>query len=195
MAKSDWLGEARIAMVTPGKHRVRVRAIGHAPIEIELLFSGDTIGPVFFLQPAAQSLDTVRVEGDRPAEMSGSYAAAFEARRRAGIGRFLTRQELERGHNLDFDLVARAHFPGVSSVRSPDGELRLVASSGGADGGAAGCVVRVYLDDMKLPDNDLTMVRTWDLGGAEFYSGASQPPQYKTGADAACPLLLLWSKR
>jgi hypothetical protein len=78
-------------------------------------------------------------------------------------------------------------------------------SSGGADDEGGGntlssscvstrpCFVQVYLDDINLGEADDGLIRTWDLSGAEYYTGASMPARYRTSG-SACGVLLLWSK-
>ena len=72
----------------------------------------------------------------------------------------------------------------------------------GAGGGATAsgscydtrpCFVQVYLDEMKLGEADDDLIRTWDLAGAEYYTGASMPARYRTSG-SACGVLLLWSR-
>jgi carboxypeptidase-like protein len=55
------------------------------------------------------------------------------------------------------------------------------------------CFVQVYLDGINLGEADDALVRTWDLSGAEYYTGASMPARYRTSG-SACGVLLLWSK-
>jgi len=42
-------------------------------------------------------------------------------------------------------------------------------------------------------DVDLDFIRTWDLGGVEFYSGASVSMRYRISG-SGCGVLLLWSR-
>jgi hypothetical protein len=53
--------------------------------------------------------------------------------------------------------------------------------------------VQVFLDDVKLDEEIDTLIRTWDLSGAEYYTGASMPARYRMSG-SACGVLLLWSK-
>jgi hypothetical protein len=55
------------------------------------------------------------------------------------------------------------------------------------------CLVQVFLDDIPLMPEDDWMVRTWDLSGVEYYTGASMPARYRVSG-SACGVLLLWSK-
>ncbi|HUQ83339.1 MAG TPA: carboxypeptidase regulatory-like domain-containing protein [Gemmatimonadaceae bacterium] len=54
------------------------------------------------------------------------------------------------------------------------------------------CLLQVYLDDIDLGETDAGLVRTWDLSGAEYYSGNTVPARYRRGS--ACGVMLLWSK-
>jgi hypothetical protein len=81
---------------------------------------------------------------------------------------------------------------------------------GGRGGGSAGattfgtfgtctaettCPIVVYLDDMRLgqEDVDLDFVRTWELAGVEYYTASSVPVRYRVSG-AACGVMLLWSR-
>lgn len=225
LAHTDWLGEVRIGDIPAGRHRVRVRKLGYAAADVELLFRGDSIGPVFMLEPASTLLDTVRVTAARvPAGLQ-----PFESRRRMGIGRFLTDSQLVKEWDRPFALVAMTHFPGLELLRGADGREQLVSTrsscggqssqhgppppqlggggirssfgDGGSAGGAvmigscknAGCPVKLFLDDVDLGEEDFDIVRTWDLAGVEYYTGASMPARYRVPG-SACGVLLLWSR-
>ena len=54
------------------------------------------------------------------------------------------------------------------------------------------CFVQVYLDGLKL-NSDIELIRTQDLYGVEYYTGASVPVQYRISG-AACGVLLAWSR-
>jgi len=45
LARTDWMGEARIGGVPFGPTRIEVRKLGYAPPDITLPISGDSIGP------------------------------------------------------------------------------------------------------------------------------------------------------
>src|SRR5262245_3546761 len=50
IARTNWMGEASIADIPLGKHRVRVRRLGYAAADIDLLFERDTVGATFVLE-------------------------------------------------------------------------------------------------------------------------------------------------
>ena len=55
------------------------------------------------------------------------------------------------------------------------------------------CLVQVFLDDINLGETDAGLVRTWDLSGAEYYTGNTVPARYRKSG-SACGVVLLWSK-
>lgn len=86
--------------------------------------------------------------------------------------------------------MLETHFPGVRTVRMTDGTERAAVSELGSCN-----MVRVFLDDLRVPDDDLASITLSELAGIEYYTAASQPVQYKLGRHASCPLLILWSRR
>ena len=87
-ARTDWSGEVRIPNVAAGQHKFEIRRAGYAPLDVDLMVQGDSIGPVFRLAKAATpagspALAPVKVAGDP----STSYLADFERRRAQGRGR------------------------------------------------------------------------------------------------------------
>jgi hypothetical protein len=94
LAVTDWMGEARFPNVPRGEHRVRVRKLGYAPSEITVRVTGDSVGPMFFLEPTTPRLDTVRVIARRGPPLPFGAPEAFGVRRQMGIGRFLTDVDL-----------------------------------------------------------------------------------------------------
>lgn len=73
----------------------------------------------------------------------------------------------------------------------------VVASIGGMVGSCNGamCPLVIYIDGVHIPQegNGLDLVRTWDLGGVEYYSGSSIPARYRENG-SACGVLLAWSR-
>ena len=229
LVRTDSLGQARIAGVPLGAHRVRVRRLGFAPSDVTLKFEHDTTDAVFRLERSATQLGAVDVTADA----TPTSLRDFEVRRKQGVGRFLAEAELSREQNREFVDVATARFPGLTVKTDESGRPHIVStrsncgsapSSGGdrsrgngkildtgrrpagsgssSDDGATAsgscysvrpCLVKVYLDDMNLGEADDGLIRTWDLAGVEYYTGASMPARYRTSG-SACGVLLLWSR-
>ena len=120
------------------------------------------------------------------------------------------------GLTMVTDAAGRPH---VASTRSPcgaasgsargqgtdriDGRVRGAQSTGdgpsvenrisGSCVSTRPCLLRVFLDDMPLTEEDDWIVRTWDLSGVEYYTGAGMPARYRVSG-SACGVLLMWSK-
>lgn len=78
---------------------------------------------------------------------------------------------------------------GARSNDSPSVENRI----SGSCVSTRPCLLRVFLDDKPLTEEDDWIVRTWDLSGVEYYTGASMPARYRVSG-SACGVLLMWSK-
>ena len=117
---------------------------------------------------------------------------AFEERRKAGFGRFVTEAELRKADNRTMTNVIRTM--GVSVGCTSRFPVRCFATS--SRGGGIGCPLDVYLDGIMVnkDDRDLERMRADQFGGIEAYVGAATiPPLYnKTGS--ACGVLLLWTR-
>jgi hypothetical protein len=190
LARANALGEATMDQVPRGAQRVRVRKIGYAPAEVDVAIVGDTSGAVFRLQRSVVQLGTVHVE----AEWTPPKMKEVEARRRQGIGRFLTDEQLDKDRDRDFQLALTTRIPGLKTVIDNTGRRVLASTRDNLGmGGIAPCYVTVYLDDMAIEREDADLIRTWDLAAVEFYSSTQVPARYRTKA-YGCGVLLLWSK-
>jgi hypothetical protein len=194
-ARTDWIGEARIAGVKAGQTRIEVRKLGYAPADITLLVKGDSIGPVFMLTRSTSVLDTVRVFG----QLVPARLQEFETRRHMGIGRFLTDSVLEKEGNRSLAIALSMRFPGIHAVQDPDipSHYRLVsmrANTAGRrpNGWHLDCAVDVYLDGF-LYNDDIDAISPTEIAGIEFYTMTSVPPQYRRGT-GSCQVMLIWSK-
>ena len=209
--RANWLGEVVLDSVPRGRQRVRVRVFGYAPADVPIVFSGDTVGVSFVLQPLARMLDTLRVTAARvPRRLQ-----EFDWRRRIGVGRYLTDRQLDSVASRDFQTVMTERFPGLQVISIGTGRRILASTRGGcggdpsrlvnqyggkgSSGGGSGCQnsapcpVIVYLDGADQGEADLDILRTWDLAGIEYYSGSQVPVQYRISG-ASCGVMLLWSR-
>jgi hypothetical protein len=108
--------------------------------------------------------------------------AGFEARRRMGIGRFITDSVLRAEESRPLTLVLRAHILGLGRVldtRSSD----ITPTHR--------CGVDVFLNGLRTLDT-LDGLTTHDVSGVEFYTPGIVPIQFQR-AGSSCPVLLLWS--
>jgi hypothetical protein len=190
LARANGMGEASLPSVPHGVQRVRVRRLGYSPAELDLAIAGDTTGAVFRLQKVPTQLGAVRVEASWvPPRMRD-----VEARRKRGIGRFLTEEDLDKERDRDFVLTMTTRVPGLKSLIGSDG-TRVLASMRDNLGmtGVAPCYVTLYIDGMIVDPKDIEMVRTWDLAAVEFFQAAEVPVMYRN-KPYGCGVVLLWSK-
>ena len=127
LVRSDASGQARLNNIPKGTHRVRVRLLGYAASDVQLKFEGDTTGVVFRLGKTASTIAGV----DITASQTPSNLKDFEIRRKQGIGRFLTADDLVSVADRDFMVVATTRFPGVTMQTDNDKQTHLVGTRSG----------------------------------------------------------------
>jgi hypothetical protein len=202
-ARTDWSGEVRIPNVVAGKHKFEIRRAGYAPLDVDLLVQGDSIGPVFrlakadtpALQPVAgtPALEPVKVAGDP----STSYLADFERRRAQGRGRYLTAADLDKKQNRSLVAVLANAFGGLMSTPDParpgHNILMTRSTKPRLTNVDVHCGIDVYLDNSQYLD-DLEALHPSDLAGVEYYPIESAPGEYRKLTDN-CGVLVLWSRK
>ena len=115
----------------------------------------------------------------------------FEERRRAGQGRFITRDEIEKYNVVGTrDLLAMVPFVAVTSGR-PFESLAINMR--------AGCSYQFFVDGVKMHyptilESDLPPAT--EIAGVEIYSNSAfVPAQYKTlDAGGFCGVILVWTR-
>lgn len=187
-ARTNWIGEATIADVPAGRHQVQVRRVGYAPADLDVLFDRDTVGVFFRLASSAQRLDTVKAVGKTHLNF---MIDEFEARRRMGIGRFLTDSILQADSTKQLATIIERHLLGFRSLG--DGRTVSRFNCGVPD---------VYIDGARMfsrglrpgPDEtDLRLFNGRDVAGVEFYTKTEAPVQYRR-LSQACGVLLIWTR-
>lgn len=131
-ARTDGLGEARIAGIPIGNHRIRVRFIGYAAADTVLPFQGDTTGIVFRLERSAVRMEAIEVKATAPSRLRD-----FEARRLIGLGKYMTIDQLEKEGDRDFGVVAMSRFPGLRVVHDGDGRPHIASMRGSCGVGSS----------------------------------------------------------
>ncbi len=207
------VGEFTFTTIPSGKFTVVARAIGFEPTSRDFRFSGrDTILAEFRLQRSAQRLDSIVVKGAEPSVSPNMRA--FEERRVAGLGRFLTSADLrKREHSALSDVLRMT--AGLTLVRRPidcGGGFALATSRGGSFHHQpwmactnqvpfpTACYLAIYLDGTRIwapgslePPNldDFNVV---SLQAIELYRGPSELPIQYQSTNSACGAALLWTR-
>jgi hypothetical protein len=171
---------------------VRIQKIGYKPeMAMVAISPKDTVPITVLLSPTATTTLPAVVTNDSSPRHISPGLRAFEERRKAGFGLFVTEAALRKNDNRTMTNVVRTMGVPVGCSTYP---IRCFAGSSRSAG--ANCVLEVYLDGIMVnrDDRDLERMRTDQFGGVEAYMGpASIPPLYnKSGS--ACGVLLFWTR-
>lgn len=187
-AVTDSLGRFAIVLARGDAYRLRVSHLSYVTYQLDSIQvgTGEVVTLEVRLGQAAIPLEPVIVTGRRVVRMEG-----FDERRRAGFGRFLTRDEIDvyaatRTTNL------LQNFQGL--------RIRPIGRSGSMVlmSGAAGlCQPAIWLDGVQVRqyagstlDDILTPA---SIEAVEVYTSyASAPTQYISGQ---CGVILFWTRR
>jgi hypothetical protein len=184
-------GTVSLAYLPDGGSTVRIRKLGYTPITQFIAVSPtDTVPLTLLLTPNVTVLPAVVTKDSAPHYISPGLRA-FEERRKAGFGRFVTEDELRKSDTREMPDVLRS-VPGVTigcNTRTP-----RVCTAGSFRGGRGqGCPYLIYVDGIRMTNLNLLMLPVSQFAGVEVYSAATIPPMYNmTGT--ACGVLLFWSR-
>ncbi len=187
-ATTDSAGRFSFAGVPAGKAGIAVRALGFAPIDAEITVHADRVSRFRFeMERAAQPLERVVVEDS--VEYTGTNGGRFDdflRRMETGRGRYLTREQIEkRGASNLADLVR-----GMRGVRSDCQAGRCIIQMSRAQ---RGCAPEYYVDG-NLVRSFGPETPVHDIQGLEVYTGSSDAPAEFTGSNAACGVIVIWTR-
>lgn len=188
-------GRFRFLDVPIGTHRVLARRIGSEPVIAEVrVVDGEVVRPAMILLPTVTELKGVRVEGER----GSANFQEFEARRKLGLGHFVTAEQIDKSHALHAgELIGR--FPNIKVDASLAGgtakSLRMPFQ--------LQCPMSVVVDGLPRGTDLGEIPPPRELMGIEVYHGpATIPLQYKRWASTTpgsrgagfCGLILAWTR-
>lgn len=213
-----------VQLPKPGTYRLRIARLGYAALTTDTLrvAAGEALSLRIALEQRAVALGAVQVT-ERTTLPGNGALAGFELRRLRGIGKFITRADIEQHAPLVFlDLIG--DVPGVRIVAVSQGRhiVKMVRAAPmlrgvsrpvelnevlGEDAGIIAendCPVIFYLDGVRLNNSS---DRTLDkveviyrlpvelIEGVEIYRGASELPAEFGGSDARCGVVVVWTRR
>ena len=178
-------GRFRILALPAGQYIVVVHRLGYIPTSATVQIGGrDTLRMSFALERITTMLDTVVVT----AQPFLTRMSEFEARRKLGIGHFMTLAEIDK---RDAVFAADLLRPFLSVNIVSRGATQYAVSLRDR-----GCPFQVYVDGLAqhTPLNLADLPSPRQLAGIEVYSGAATIPlQYKR-ANSGCGVILIWTK-
>jgi len=185
-------GAFDIGLVPVGPHKLTFRsptlAIRHVMVDVQE-------GQSHLLVVALRIAPTVVVVQKAP--VVDQRLTDFRRRRTGGGGVFLDRAEIERRNPRTLTDLLR-NVPGVQ-VQTRNGATRYVSTHMrrlGTDNDGA-CDMMIYLDGQpfSLNGGDAEVrIRVDVLAAVEVYVSAASVPREYAGTDAACGVILLWTR-
>lgn len=189
-AQSSGNGAFLLVLPQPGTYRVRVDRIGYASglsDELEAA-AGEVLETVIQLSVAAVPLPPVMVVERRSLGASADFYRRMGNGQRTGVGRFITRTQLDSASTLTSALTSE---PLVSVVYDDRGMGRPVLLSQG------GCVPRLYLNGAQitigLGESLDEMVDPHNLEGVEIYRNRNEMPMDFAGP-GECGAIAMWTR-
>jgi protocatechuate 3,4-dioxygenase beta subunit len=188
-------GEYSFTGIVPGSHRIYVRKIGYAEMEIPFDVEEAERRERDIVLSRITVLDSVAVVGKHLAR--DEEMRVFDEHRKIGLGKFLTAEDLEkaRGGKL-ISLIYQWPSLTVDTRRGlAFGKRGITSLRSGS------CVIPIYLDGQKMtsdppkPD-DMTLndIAPETLAGVEYFpGGASMPIEYNR-LNNRCGVFLLHSR-
>ena len=183
-------GRFSLSGLPAGTFSAQARAIGYTPATTSVdLASNQTASTSITLTEQSTTLAPVTVYGKPNASLREFNA--FLQRKRMGFGHFLLPADLQN------------HLAVTDAFRMVPGLHVAPTGTGEAVYGRGGCTPVVYLDDMKLPDDQSingsqppdidSYIQPTQIMGIEVYTGLGEAPaNYDSNS---CGVILIWSKR
>ena len=184
---SDSAGTFRFPPLPRGDATLTVRRIGFKPVSLETKLPGD--GPLAVrLESNALTLSAMVVQ-DRRNRYEG-WLAQFNRRRDAGIGRFITRGQIDaRNPTHTTDLLRMMPGVAVGGGGIRGSSLRLRGSR---------CDPLIWVDGSPALAGylDIDAFTPNSLDGIEVYNGVSEVPVELRGprGEERCGVIALWSR-
>jgi hypothetical protein len=183
---SDSLGQFVARQLPAGEMRVKVQLLGYALSDFRIFVpDSGVMERDFSVDFTGQRLPAVAVRAR--AELLMPRYAGFEQRRQLGLGAFFRWDELAKE---EFGSVGDA-LRTVRGVRIKCNQQSFECFAVMAR--AQQCQPTWYIDGMEARSfNENTPIR--DVYGIEVYRGAGEIPGEFSGANAACGVIVMWTK-
>ena len=205
-AMTDAAGRFRLIAPAAGRYRIRAERLGYGAVETEMfdVRAGTgarvdvkiTVSPI----PLPDVPVTTTSTAGRGTAMDPFYERRERLGRTLGLGRFLGPEDLERRAVVGSAAALLETMPGVRTRSSEWSNWRHVQLR--VDGACANPRMhppKLYIDGGVVRGGTLealnVMVSAGDLAGVEIYRRPSEIPAEFSGPDAACGVIVLWTKR
>jgi hypothetical protein len=189
-------GRFRITNIPAGQYLVIVKRVGYHPTSGVIdVPPSDTVRLAYTLEKLRPNeLETVVVTANSPS----SRMVGFEARRKAGVGEFMTADQIN-ARNSVFTTELIRNFKSVNVSPNHANAITTYYALSHREGGnpaTGACPMQVYLDQVPLPTpfNLDLLPQPRDIAGIEVYAGAATIPPEFNGYNRGCGVILVWTK-
>jgi len=188
--RSDSLGHFLINDIPAANSDISFRRLSFAPVILLIAVPPeDTTEVEVTLGYVATQLTGVVVQ-EHPEQLR--TLVAFESRRVEGLGRFITRAQIEKRNPLRLTDMLRS-IPGTMIITGDNGRSAVRFTRGTSPR----CAPQYIVDGMQAANFTLDDMPPTDVEGIELYSGsAGVPPEYNRlfGTSSMCGTVIIWSR-
>ena len=187
---SDRQGLFRLTGVPAGRHELRVRRLGYAPLRHAVDVTGGRTTELevgLVREPVELEPLVVSTTRSRRLEIKGFYERRHWSEL-LGLGAFFTSEDIERRNPVRISHMI-ADYSGIRARGGTFYSTRL--SAGFSD---QGCQVNVYLDNIKIRTSIDEIVKPIEISGVEVYKGPASLPAEFSGSDSRCGAIVIWTK-
>jgi outer membrane receptor for monomeric catechols len=186
---TDSVGHFLLASLPEGAVDLTFRRLSFEPVAvISDVSPDDTTNVEVTLTVVAQRLTGTLILARKS---ENRVLAAFEARRRQGIGHFITRAQIEARHPLTLSDMMRT-IPGATLIPGENGRqtLRFTGMA------SASCPPQFFVDGILAVGFTIDEMPPGDVEGVELYGGAAGvPPEYsRSRGTSNCGSVLIWTR-
>jgi hypothetical protein len=189
-------GRFRITRIPAGQYLLIVKRVGYRPTSGVIdVTASDTLRLSYSLEKLRPNeLETVVVTSNSPS----SRMVGFEARRKLGVGEFMTADQI-KARNSVFTTELMRNFKAVDVSPNHANAITTYYALSRREGGnptVGACPMQVYLDQVPLPTpfNLDLLPPPRDVAGIEVYAGAASIPPEFNGYNRGCGVILVWTK-
>src|SRR5215831_19449150 len=185
---TDSLGRFIVTRLAPGLLDVTLRRLPYSPMTLNLeVTEGDTTDVDVTIASAGETLPTVVVKGQ---EERKRQLDAFEQRRKLGLGRFITRAQIDARGPLVLSDMLRG-IPGTELYQTNITGRETLRFARRND-----CPPAYFVDGHYMPNFNIDDVSPRDVEGVELYEGfAGLPAEFaKQSGVQACGVVVIWTR-
>ena len=183
---ADQSGEFILADAPMGTRMLEVRSLGYYPQRrrVDVVVGAAPIKIV--LSTFRAVLDTVRIRSRRLADVHDS---GFEERKRSGVGKYLTAEDIARRGSI----FTSGIFRSIAGLRVVNDSIQMRGIFQNADW----CTPEFYIDGRYMftqggEELDAAMLPK-DIAAIEVYTETNVPPQFSQGM-GGCGAIVIWTK-